>query len=125
LETGKCSHATRHVSSLSKIKIPARAKQTGEKLASQLQEQRAIMGVFDEVCMGMMNALIPDGLLNATGVFKERMSQSALYYETTQVTDKEAKEVYKWYVDHGMKFHFGKNAKTDLTKEQVLSQCKM
>ena len=37
------------------------------------------MGVFDEGCMGMYNAIIPDDLLHATGVFKERLSQSALY----------------------------------------------
>ena len=37
------------------------------------------MGVFDEGCMGMYNAIIPDELLHPTGVFKERLSQSALY----------------------------------------------
>ena len=37
------------------------------------------MGIFDEGCMGMYNAIIPDELLHATGVFKERLSQSALY----------------------------------------------
>ena len=42
------------------------------------------MGVFDEGCMGMFNAIIPDSLLNPTGVFKERLSQSALYYAMTQ-----------------------------------------
>ena len=31
--------------------------------------------------MGMYNAIIPDELLHATGVFKERLSQSALYAE--------------------------------------------
>ena len=36
------------------------------------------MGVFDEGCMGMFNAIIPDDLLNPTGVYKERLSQSAL-----------------------------------------------
>ena len=44
------------------------------------------MGVFDEGCMGMYNAIIPDHLLNPTGVYKERLSQSALYYEAKQVT---------------------------------------
>ena len=48
------------------------------------------MGVFDEGCMGMFNAIIPDELLHPTGVYKERLSQSALYYETTQVSDDEA-----------------------------------
>ena len=45
------------------------------------------MGVFDEGCMGMYNAIIPDELLHPTGVYKERLSQSALYYESTQVKD--------------------------------------
>ncbi len=33
---------------------------------------------------------MPDHLLHRTGVFKERLSQSALYYETMQVADDEA-----------------------------------
>ena len=37
------------------------------------------------------NAIIPDHLLHPTGVFKERLSQAALYYETTQVDDDEAR----------------------------------
>ena len=44
-----------------------------------LQQRKAIMGVFDEGCMGMYNAIVPDELLHPTGVFKERLSQSALY----------------------------------------------
>jgi hypothetical protein len=58
------------------------AAQTGRKLAEELQRDKAIMGVFDEGCMGMFNAIIPDHLLHRTGVFKERLSQSALYYES-------------------------------------------
>ncbi len=46
-----------------------------------LRRDKAIMGVFDEGCMGMYNAIIPDELLHPTGVFKERLSQSALYAE--------------------------------------------
>ena len=73
------------------VNAPATAREpVGQRLAEQLQREKAIMGVFDEGCMGMFNAIIPDHLLNPTGVFKERLSQSALYYETTQVTDDEA-----------------------------------
>ena len=39
--------------------------------------------------MGMYNAIIPDELLHATGVFKERLSQSALFAEMQQVSDAE------------------------------------
>ena len=83
------------------------------------------MGVFDEGCMGMFNAIIPDELLHPTGVFKERLSQSALYYETTQVSDDEARNVRRWMEDRGMKFVTGPNEESDLTDEQILQQCKM
>ncbi len=36
--------------------------------------------------MGMFNAIIPDHLLNPTGVYKERLSQSALFYESDAVS---------------------------------------
>lgn len=125
LTTGKCTHATKHVAKLANVKMPATVKKTGEKLAADLIKNKAILGVFDEGCMGMFNAIIPDHLLNPTGVFKERLSQSALYYESTQVTDKEAKAVYDWYIKKGMTFHLGKDEETELTENQILLQCKM
>ena len=83
------------------------------------------MGVFDEGCMGMFNAIIPDRLLNRTGVFKERLSQSALYFETTQVSDDEAAACLAWLTSRGMTFQFGATEADDLTERQVLLQCKM
>ena len=124
LTTGKCSHKTDHVKPLAKVKVPGTARELGESLAATLQREKAIMGVFDEGCMGMFNAIIPDDLLHATGVFKERLSQSALYAEATCVTDIEAREVYDWFVRRGMKFHTGPNDATDLTEDQILWQCK-
>lgn len=75
--------------------------------------------------MGMYNAIVPDELLNPTGVFKERLSQSALYYESTQVSDSEARAVFDWYGKKGMKFHFGRDDANELTEQQVLQQCRM
>ncbi len=125
LATGQCSHETKHVVPFEKVKYAAAARRTGERLATQLRRDKAIMGVFDEGCMGMFNAIIPDHLLHATGVFKERLSQSALYFESTQVKDAEARAVRTWMEAHGMKFHTGKNEATDLTDAQILWQCKM
>lgn len=125
LKTGKVSHALDHVRSLDQIKVAPKLAKLGEKLAVQLRQQKAIMGVFDEGCMGMFNAIIPDQLLHDVGVFKERLSQSALYYETQQVTDTDAKAVYAWFKKQGMKFHTGPEHSTDLTEAQILMQCKM
>ena len=118
-------HDTSHVVPFAKVSIPKNLARTAETIAADLRHRKALMGVFDEGCMGMFNAIIPDHLLHATGVFKERLSQSALYYETTQVTDAEAKEIFRWIEKAGMQFHFGKTETTDLTRAQVLEQCKM
>lgn len=125
LKTGKVKHKTDHVQSLNQMTVPASANKLGQTLARELKQNKAIMGVFDEGCMGMFNAIIPDQLLHDTGVFKERLSQSALYYETQQTSNAEAEAVYKWFVDRGMKFHTGNKHETDLTKDQILTQCKM
>lgn len=125
LHTGACKHATKHVTPLKKVKVGAKQSKLGQALAAQLQSEKAIMGVFDEGCMGMFNAIIPDHLLNPTGVYKERLSQSALYYESTQVGNDEALAVRKWMEKKGMTFHTGKVHETDLTDEQILKQCQM
>ena len=125
LATGKCKHAAKHVVPLKKVKLSAKERKLGESLAAQLQSEKAIMGIFDEGCMGMFNAIIPDHLLNPTGVYKERLSQSALYYESTQVSDEEALAVRRWMEDKGMTFHTGEVHETDLTDEQIHKQCQM
>jgi L-fucose isomerase-like protein len=75
--------------------------------------------------MGMYNAIIPDELLAPMGVFKERLSQSALYAEMRETPDAEARAVYDWLLQKGMRFKFGPVPETDLTEAQVLEQCKM
>ncbi len=125
LDKGEVKHATKQVTPLKKVKIPSAERKLGEALASQLRREKAIMGIFDEGCMGMYNAIIQDELLNPMGVFKERLSQSALYYETTQVSDDEARAVRQWLDNAGMKFVTGPNPETDLTDDQILTQCKM
>ncbi|MBX3416623.1 MAG: fucose isomerase [Pirellulaceae bacterium] len=125
LKNGKLSHPQKHVRSIDKVKLPASLVKLGEGLANHLQRERAIMGVFDEGCMGMFNAIIPDHLLHPTGVFKERLSQSALFHEANQVSNAEAKQVYDWLVAKGVTFHLGKDHASELTLDQVLMQCKM
>ncbi len=125
LKKGHARHRTNHVTKLSDIKIPDREGKLGEKLAADLQRQKTIIGIFDEGCMGMYNAIIPDELLHQTGVFKERLSQSALYYETTQVSDFEAAQTRAWLEDRGMNFVIGPREEDHLTWRQIQLQCKM
>jgi hypothetical protein len=125
LEEGTIDHDQSHVRPLNLIKLPADEAALGRQAADDLHGQKAIMGVFDEGCMGMHNAIIPDELLNPVGVFKERLSQSALYAASREVSDKEAQAVYSWLQKKGMKFQLGQNEETELTESQILLQCKM
>src|ERR1700678_995182 len=114
-----------HVRDFSRVKLPGSEEKLGRAFGLQFKERKAIMGVFDEGCMGMFNAIIPDELLHPTGVFKERLSQSSLYAKMQTVKDEEARAVYKWLLDRGMNFRLGKDEETQLTEAQVLLQCKM
>ena len=125
LKTGAVRHDTSHVRRFVTAKAPAGAVAAGVKFACELRGAKAIMGIFDEGCMGMYNAIIPDELLHATGVFKERLSQSALYAKMLMVSDADAQAAFNWLVERGMKFQLGSDPKTELTRKQVLTQCKM
>jgi hypothetical protein len=124
LKTGVAKHKTAHVKPLARAAVPPQARAVAKKIAAELRRKKSIMGIFDEGCMGMYNAIIPDELLFPTGVYKERLSQSALYYGATQVSDADARAVYAWLVNKGMKFHLGTDEATELTENQVLWQCK-
>ncbi len=125
LATGKISYDQSHVKSFSLSKIPFADEKKGRSFAKALKARKVIMGVFDEGCMGMYNAIIPDELLHKTGFFKERLSQSALYAAMLMVNDTEAEAVLNWLLKKGMKFNWGTNEQTELTKSQTLAQCKM
>jgi hypothetical protein len=125
LTKGTIKHDTSHVRPLSAVPIPAAVRKLADAFAAGLQRDKAIMGVFDEGCMGMYNAIIPDELLHKTGVYKERLSQSSLYARMLTVTDAEARAVFDWYKKKGVKFEFGPSEEADLTEAQVLQQCKM
>ncbi len=125
LRAGVVRHDESHVRDLSGVKLPGAEEKLGRAFGRQFQQRKAILGVFDEGCMGMFNAIIPDELLHPTGVFKERLSQSALFAAMGQVSESEARAVLDWYLKKGVQFKWGKNEETELTRAQTLQQCKM
>lgn len=125
LKTGGVVHRTDHVRKYTPDRAPQQARKVAAKIAEELDRKKAILGVFDEFCMGMFNAVIPDELLFRTGVYKEHLSQSALYHAMSRVSRQEAEAVFNLLLKRGFHFHFGSNGETDLTPEQVLEQCKM
>lgn len=125
LQKGELKQDLSHVRHYDAGKLPAAELAEGTAFAQKFRKDKAIMGVFDEGCMGMFNAIVPDDLLHKTGIFKERLSQSALYAAMLSVSNQEAEEVLKWLLDKGMTFNWGENEETELTRRQTIEQCKM
>jgi hypothetical protein len=124
LDTGELVHATDHVRDLPPLgELPDVV--LGRRLATELLRDKAIIGIFDEGCMGMYNAIIDDELLNPIGIYKERLSQSALLAEMHRVPDAEAVAAKTWLDHAGLTFHLGTDEATELTEAQVLAQLKM
>jgi hypothetical protein len=127
VETGRIEHDQTHVRDLPGLpSVPeGPERDLGVALARQLRGDKAIIGVFDEGCMGMYNAIIDDELLNPLGIYKERLSQSALWAEMQRVPDREADAVGAWLTGRGMTFRLGTDEATELTPAQLRWQYKM
>lgn len=124
-EEGKIDHDYSHVKSFEINTINTADRELAKTFAATVLNDRVIMGVFDEGCMGMFNAIVPDALIHKLGIFKERLSQSTLYAKMLTVTDIEAENVLNWLLHKGMKFDWGTDGEIALTKEQTIEQCKM
>lgn len=125
LDTGKLAHSIGHAHDLPALDPSVQEVALGRALAGQLLDRKAIIGIFDEGCMGMYNAIFDDELLNEIGIYKERLSQSALVAEMSQVSGEEADAVRTWLDHSGLTFHFGTDEENELTEAQVHSQLKM
>ncbi len=125
LREGAITHDTGHVRDLDPARLPKEESQLGVALAKQLKNDKAIFGIFDEGSMGMYNAIIDDELMNPCGIYKERLSQSALLAEMRLVSDEEAHTVRTWLDEKGMTFMVGTDDATELTNAQILEQIKM
>lgn len=123
LKTGRVTHDTRHVAPWQPS--GAKGEAVGRQIADEILRRKAILGVFDEGCMGMMNAIIDDGLLNRSGIFKERLSQSALLAEMREVREAEAESALTWLQNEGTTFAWGTDEATELTRSQTIEQLKM
>ena len=125
LSTGWIVHDTSHVHAIKKESLSGPEANLGFALADNLKRDKAIIGIFDEGCMGMYNAIIDDELLNPCGIYKERLSQSALLAEMKKVTGEEARQARLWLDQKGMNFRTGTDDASELTDAQILEQLKM
>jgi hypothetical protein len=124
LDGGRVRHDASHAKPF-QSRGAAEPERIGREVAEVIRHDKAILGIFDEGCMGMYNAIIPDELLHPIGIFKERLSQSALYAAMRIVPKEEAQGIRSWLDARGMSFRTGTDPVTELTDDQILEQCRM
>jgi L-fucose isomerase-like protein len=125
LTDGFLKHDLSHVSPLQFGSLSPAEQVMGSELAASLKQRKIILGVFDEGCMGMYNAIIDDEQLNRSGFYKERLSQSALYARMQRIAPEEAQGIRNWLDAKGLRFNTGTDEATELTDSQILQQCRM
>ncbi|MEA2063162.1 MAG: fucose isomerase [Gemmatimonadota bacterium] len=127
LASGKVIHDTSHARSFNAgdhIEY-APAIEFGRKAAGNFQARPRIIGLYDPLCMGMINAAFDERDLAGLGIQLRRLNQSDLYARMLEVPPREALGYMKWLVDRGFKLEIGANPFTEITEKAVLQSGQM
>ncbi|KAA8998471.1 signal transduction protein [Affinibrenneria salicis] len=127
LRDGAIAHNTRYLHAISATHpvVASAAGQIGRQVGESILRRKAIVGLFDTFCMGMINGVFPQQSMINIGLPIESLSQSALLVEMAKVPPALRETCLQWYEQRGMRFEFGEDGSQQLTRAQVLEQCAM
>jgi L-fucose isomerase-like protein len=127
LKTGSIPHDTSYLHPIapSHPVQDTPAGRMGADVGRFVLRNKEIIGLFDTFCMGMINGVFPQKALADIGMPLEGLSQSDLLAEMALVPDALREQCLAWYQAQGMRFEFGSDPATELTRAQVLEQCAM
>jgi len=127
LTTGWLKHDTHYLQRIDANQGALRtpAGEMGRKVGEYVMRHKEIIGLYDTFCMGMINGVFPQQALCDIGMPLEGLSQSALLVEMAKVPEALREQCLQWYEQRGMRFEFGTDPATELTRPQVLEQCAM
>ncbi|WP_102868574.1 signal transduction protein [Pseudovibrio exalbescens] len=127
LKDGKIEHDLSYLETVDRNHpvLSSPAGEAGIKVGEHILKHKAILGLFDTFCMGMMNGFFPLKALTSIGMPLEALSQSALLVEMEKVPQKLREDCLSFYEARGMRFQYGEDPASELTREQVLEQCAM
>jgi L-fucose isomerase-like protein len=127
LTTGKIVYDTSHARPLEAVDASAYkdAMAFGTFLGQFLKKKRARLGVFDPLCMGMLNAAFDEEALVGTGISIRRLNQSDLYAEMQTIPKDRGLAHVKKLEQWGMKVDRGDDFETKVTDAQLAEQGQM
>ncbi len=127
LSEGKIEHDTSHTQPFELFDFASygSALDFGEAAAKYFAARPRLLGLYDPLCMGMINAAFDERDMVGTGIQLRRLNQSELYARMGDVPRGEAMGYVKWLVDRGFKLQIGSNPFTDITEKAVLESGRM
>jgi hypothetical protein len=127
LATGRIVHDVSHLTTIPADHplMASPAGKIGREVGAWSLRNKEILGLFDTLCMGMINGMFPQKALVDIGMPLESLSQSDLLVEMAKVPDALRDECVAWYEARGMTFNYGGDGAKELTREQVKEQAAM
>lgn len=127
LATGRIAHDLGHLTEVTADHpvMETEAGRIGARVGAWSLRNKEIIGLFDTLCMGMINGTFPQQAMCAIGMPVESLSQADLLVEMAEIPEALREECLAWYEARGMTFRFGADPATELTREQVREQCAM
>ncbi len=126
LAAGAITHDTSHAREFGQVdKAYAQALKSGEEAAADFRARPRILGLYDPLCMGMINAAFDERDMAGLGIQLRRLSQSDLYSRMQDIPRAEALGYIKWLVDRGFKLEIGSNPFSEITEKSVIESGRM
>lgn len=127
LKDGKIDYDFSHVHPFNPAdhKEYAKAFEFAKKAAENFRSKPRILGIYDPLCMGMLNAAFDEKDMIGTGIQLIRLNQSELYAKMQEIPKREAEGYIKYLTAKGFKLEVGPNNMTDITQDAVIQSGQM
>ena len=93
--------------------------------AQNFRAKPRILGIYDALCMGMLNAAFDEHDMIGTGIQIRRLNQSELYARMQEIPKREAEGYIKYLVDQGFDLEVGPDNLNDITADAVIQSGQM
>lgn len=95
------------------------------KAAENFRAKPRILGIYDPLCMGMLNAAFDEKDMVGTGIQIRRLNQSELFARMQRVSEREAEAYVKYLTDRGFDLEVGSDNMTEITPAAVIQSGQM
>lgn len=119
--TGRITYSEDEI--LNDVPISVDAQSLAEQVALEIKRRRALILMFGDTSMGMINGYFGHRLLNPHGFTEHKIDQAWIIERGKQVSQKRIDDAFNFVKDKGAQFHYGEAKAEDFneaaTREQL------